>query len=186
MNAAEYVANAAPKELLQRLDAIRAQKQNLTRPVPSANLIDKSSLLTPQLRMSLIDSVASLVDENVWGRSEMCVQFAQLLTLSLRHFGLDARAVAGTAIYFSNSNEIYRWQHMWVRVGLELVDANTDCLSENPAIPALPFLSPYWGPVSDVPKNRRLREDRGVQIQTDTDVETIWWPELETKLSLSM
>ena len=112
------------------------------------------------------------------------MQFAQLLTLALQHYGLDAKTVAGTAIYFSNSAEIYRWNHAWVRVGQELIDANTDCLSENPALPKLPFLNPYWGSVSQIPKDRRLREDRSIKAHFDSDVETIWWPELEAKLRL--
>lgn len=48
--------------------------------------------------MLRLDYVPDLVDENLAGRSEMCLQFAQLIHLALSHVGMDSNAVAGTAM----------------------------------------------------------------------------------------
>ena len=80
--------NASVEEFLQiahpeqrRIaELIRKQKKNGERPLPSETLIDNSDLLNSEFRKVLIDKVASLVDENLFGRSEMCQQFAMLLS----------------------------------------------------------------------------------------------------------
>ena len=81
-------------------------------------------------RMAVVDTVARLVDRNLSGRSDMCMQFADLLHRALRHLHLPARAVLGKCIYYLDSREIFRWDHAWVRVGYEVIDGNVDILSE--------------------------------------------------------
>jgi hypothetical protein len=158
---------------------IRQQKDCGSRPKPSASLIDCSSLLTPPERAAILDKVASLVDENLSGRSDMCLQFSELLSKSLSHLRLSARPILGTAIYYDSSGkEIFRWKHAWVRVGKELIDGNVDCLFENPMVPSSVNVKPYWGPVSDTPADRRLRPKDGALLRPDTDVSRIWWPEM--------
>jgi hypothetical protein len=181
LSAEEYLETRPQiKEIVGR---IRAEKYAGTRPKPSASLIDHSSILTQAQRLSLLDKVASLVDENLCGRSDMCKQFAALLSHALTHLGLAARPVPGTAIYYDNKgSEIFRWQHAWVRVGEEVIDGNVDCLSENPIVPSSVNIAPYWGPIKKTPADRKLREDHEAKLDPDNDVEDIWWPELLTLL----
>ena len=158
---------------------IRKEKVNGERPLPSTKLIDSSKILNQSIRKTLLDKVATLVDENLFGRSEMCLQFANLLQQSLCLFGLSARAVIGEAIYYANSCEVFRWDHAWVRINEEVIDANVDSLYENPAVPDTVKIAPYWGPIKLTPNDRKLKEKHGVKLPPDTDVSDIWWPDLE-------
>jgi hypothetical protein len=172
-----------PQKIQEIVCRIRAEKHAGTRPKPSASLIDHSSILTEAQRLSILDKIASLVDENLGGRSEMCIQFADLLSRALTHLGLPGRPVLGTAIYYDNKgSEIFRWKHAWVRVGEEVIDGNVDCLSENPMVPSSVNIAPYWGPIKKTPTDRKLREDHEAKLNPDSDVEDIWWPELLTLL----
>jgi len=135
MSAEEFLA-LLPPEAQQLIAEIRRQKQAGARRLPSATLVDNSSLLTEVQRGALLDAVAQLVDENLGGRSEMCIQFADLLSRALTHLSLPARAAVGRATYMSAAGrEIFQWDHAWVRVGHEVIDGNVDCLSENPMVP---------------------------------------------------
>jgi hypothetical protein len=181
MSSEEYL-NGVQAQFRERARQIRAQKSDGARPRPSSRLVDRSALLTPELRARLLDEVAALVDENLFGRSEMCIQFAALLQRALVHLGLPARTVAGRAMYYSGAREIFRWQHAWVRVGEEVIDGNVDSLYENPMVPPLGDVAPYWGPISEMPAGWRLREDHGQELPADNDVSEIWWPELRASL----
>ena len=157
---------------------VRRQRDAGERAKPSAKLIDRSVSLTPEKRIILLDKVASLVDRNWIGRSEMCIQFAALLQRALTHLGLPARAVLGTATYFDNKGkQIFSWSHGWVRIAKEVIDGNVDSISENPALPKTIDSAPYWGPVSETPKDRHLREHHEDKLLFDPDVEG-WWVEL--------
>lgn len=159
---------------------IRRQKQNGERSCPSAKLIDKSSLMTAIHRKRLLNQIASLVDENYAGRSEMCQQFALLLDRSLKHLQFPSTGVMGISIYYApDGQEIFRWQHAWVRVGHEVIDGNVDSLYENPLIPKIMRPSAYWGPIQEIPKDRLLCESHDIFLPTDVDVDEIWWPELK-------
>lgn len=158
---------------------IREQKREGTRPLPSVVTIDRSALLVAEKRHALLDRVAALVDENLVGRAEMCLQFANLLAKGLIHLGLSARAVVGEAIYSDATGaELFRWRHAWVRVGDEVIDGNVDILAENPMVPPSVRVFPYWGPIRETPGDRHLREQRGERLSPDEDVDGIWWPEL--------
>jgi hypothetical protein len=158
---------------------IREQKREGTRPSPSVAIIDRSALLVAERRYALLDRVAALVDENLVGRAEMCLQFADLLAKALTHLGLSARAVVGEAIYSDATGaELFRWRHAWVRVGEEVIDGNVDILAENPMVPSSVRVLPYWGPIRETPSDRHLRERRGETLLPDEDVDAIWWPEL--------
>jgi hypothetical protein len=131
-------------------------------------------------RKRLLNQIAALVDENYAGRSEMCQQFALLLDRSLKHLQFPSTGVMGISIYYSpDGQEIFRWQHAWVRVGDEVIDGNVDCLHENPLIPKTVRPSAYWGPILETPKDRLLRESHDISLPTDVDVDQIWWPELK-------
>jgi hypothetical protein len=179
MTVVEFLS-ASPPEIRALAEEFRCQKAEGRRRRPSASLIDRSEILRREERTTLLDQVAQLVDENLFGRSEMCIQFADLLGRALRHLHFPARAVLGTAIYYSNGREVFRWQHAWVRSAQEVVDGNVDVLDENPAVPASVRVSPYWGSVRETPRDRRLREDLSLSPPADRDVSDIWWPELRT------
>jgi hypothetical protein len=178
MSVEDYVSVMPPliKGIISR---IRAEKESGIRRKPSAFLIDKSAMLTPAKRAALLDKVASLVDENVAGRSDMCLQFAALLNLALRHVGFESYAVTGIATYFSaKGRRIHSWRHGWVRFRKEVVDGNTDSIPENIKIPKGVNVDPYWGPLQDIPA-RRLDQDQGGHVEDDADVMGIWWPDLK-------
>jgi hypothetical protein len=179
---AEAYFASLPPALKELVEGIRAQKNSGTRPKPSSTLVDQSSTLTAEIRRSLLDTVAALVDENLTGRSDMCSQFASLLRLGLEELGVSARIVCGKAMYYSNSRELFRWDHVWLRIGSEVVDGNLDILNENPMVPSAVLASPFWGEVRNIPSDRRLRESNDKIAPIDEDVEEIWWPELKSQL----
>ena len=173
----EYLKTVGPR-VKAIIAEVRRQKADSTRPRPSTVLVDSSSVLTPQHRAALLDTVAALVDENLSGRSDMCQQFADLVNRALTYLRFPSRPVLGWAMYFSSTGEeLFRWRHAWVRVGDEVVDGNNDCLSENPRFPPTVVPTPYWGPFDQTP-GRRLREERGASLPPDSDVADIWWPDL--------
>src|SRR5579884_1611258 len=152
--------NASPDEFLKMLPSharalvmeIRRQKNAGNRLRPSSTLLDHSMLLTKAHRIRLLDAVAALVDENLAGRSEMCLQFADLLYRALVLLDFPARPALGWAIYFApDGQEIFRWKHAWVRIGDEVIDGNVDCLDENPIVPKSVKIRPYWGAITQVP-----------------------------------
>lgn len=178
MSPDEYMRLMLPPSAQQIVTAIREQKTLGTRPCPSASLLDRSSILEPELRAALLDMVAALVDENLSGRADMCLQFTDLLHRALSHLGFPAKAVVGTAIYYDDGREVFRWNHAWVRVASEVIDGNVDSLPENPMVPSSVRVVPYWGPISETPRDRHLRQDRSLELPRDDDVEHVWWPDL--------
>jgi hypothetical protein len=184
LSADEYFASIPSPEIRQFVMAVRRQKLAGTRPRPSTTLIDHSVLLTRHIRTILLDHIAALVDENIYGRCEMCRQFADLLQRSLVSLGLPAHAVLGTAIYFSEGREVFRWDHAWVRIGREVIDGNADSMSENPLVPPSLRVVSYWGPINKTPKDRRLVQNKALDFpKNDSDVCDIWWPELKEWIS---
>ena len=120
------------------------------------------------------------VDENLCGRSDMCIQFASLMSLSLRSVGIQSREVFGKSHYYQNAREVFVWEHAWVKIGKEeIIDGNVDILYENPMFPSSIVVSPYWGVINQVSKDRKLVESSKISPQDeDEDVKNIWWPEL--------
>jgi hypothetical protein len=43
---------------------------------------------------------------------------------------------------FRGGREIFRWEHVWVRVGAEVIDGNVDSLFENPMVPSASAVQP--------------------------------------------
>jgi hypothetical protein len=173
----EYFTTLVPT-MQQLVSRIRQEKRDGLRGLPSGYLIDRSRFLTDVQRRALLDFVAALVDENLGGRSDMCTQFADLLSRALVRMGLPAKMATGTAIYYADEVEIFRWTHAWVRIGDEVVDGNVDSLFENPVVPKSVNISPYWGPIREMPADRRLRQEHGAMLIPDSDVVQTWWPEL--------
>lgn len=176
---ADEFLNTVSIDIKKFVEKIRKEKLSGNRPLPSQTLIDKSILLSATKRLKLLDKIALLVDENLFGRAEMCIQFSMLLYRALIYMGLPSKIISGSAMYFNDGVEIFRWEHTWVRIKDELIDGNVDILYENPLIPQTINVSPYWGPVLMVPKDRRLRENWNKLIPEDNDVENIWWPDLK-------
>ncbi len=186
-SSAEEWVNKLSAEQKRIVEDIRRQKREGTRPRPSVTLIDRSAIMTTEHRAKLLDAVAALVDENWAGRAEMCQQFSALTQRGLSHLKCRSRVVVGWAIYYAPSgSEIYRWRHSWVRAGSEVIDGNVDCLGENPLVPKTVSVAPYWGPIEEVPSDRRLREEHGKVLPPDVDVDNTWWPELRTWIDREM
>lgn len=158
---------------------IRDEKLEGLRPIPSEKLIDLSEIFHHDFRTKLLNKVAMYVDENISGRSDMCIQFAMLMSLSLRSLGIKARVVMGKSYYYIGGNEVFSWNHAWVRIGREVIDGNVDILYENPEVPSNVVVSPYWGLINKIPNDRRLIENHSEIIHQDEDVNNIWWPELQ-------
>ena len=171
MSAEEFLLIAP--EYKDKVNLIRGQKAAGQRHRPSTNLIDQSTLSDATFRAALLDRVAGLVDENLFGRSEMCQQFALLLARALQFKGLDAKAVSGEAIYFAGGSKVFSWEHAWVRIGAEVVDGNVDSLFENPVIPKSVKCRPYWGPITAVPSDRKLRPRQTSPVAADPDVDGV-------------
>jgi hypothetical protein len=178
MSADEFLKIAHPmqKEIVEE---IRKQKQAGERLLPSSSLIDQSTVLDVKTRNELVDKIASLVDESLFGRSEMCQQFAMLLQLSLSHLGVYAKTVCGKASYKNG----FSWLHFWVVTKDEIIDANTDSMQENPAVPEGLVPLPYWGAKDKLPSDRKLKIINNSKVSRDTDVTNIWWPELKLWLT---
>lgn len=179
-SADEYFS-IVPEPLQSIITLIRAEKERGSRSRPSAKLIDRSALLTSGKRAALLDKVAELVDENLTGRSDMCLQFTALMNLALRYLGFKSYAVTGTVTYLSsNGKRIYSWRHGWVRVGEEVIDGNTDSMTENPTIPRGFNAEPYWGPIHEFSKRSYAQ---GGYVDDDPDVNETWWPDLKEWLT---
>ena len=133
-------------------------------------------------RKRLLDAVARLVNEDLFGRCAMCVPVAKLLNRALNHLGYPAREVWGQGIYpLSNGREKF-WSHAWVKLFNEVIDPNADSVSEHPLAPAELNLKPYWGPVDLLPKDRRLLEDHGEPLPSHVTADDLLWPALRTWL----
>jgi hypothetical protein len=178
LSADEYL-RTLPGPFRRQIAAIRMAKLEGTRPLPSASLVDTSVQLDAASRARLLDKTAALVDENLSGRADMCVQFAQLLDLALRHLGVRSRVALGKAKYFVDGQEVFSWPHAWVRIGDEVVDGNIDSVAENPMVPAIVVVPPYWGPINQTPPDRRFEENRSLVSAPDDDVERVWWPDMK-------
>jgi hypothetical protein len=174
----EYLEKYANDEQKAFAIKFRTLKNEGNRYKPSTQLIDKSEIKTPEFRAWLLDEIATLVDENLFGRSEMCLQFAELLTMALKYLYIDARMVLGKAIYYNGIKESFRWDHAWVRINYEIIDGNLDSIIENPRVPKSIRVAPYWGNIKEMPLDRRLQENRNIIYKSDVDVAKIWWPDL--------
>lgn len=147
------------QQVLSHLEKVQREKELGTRPKPSQRCIFGKSALPKAKRAELLDLVASLVDENWAGRSEMCIYFAVLLRDALRVIGISADAVWGEATYFHPDNPAHKftWNHAWVLIWEEeIVDGNIDSIVENPALDSELEIQPYsfWGSVSQLPGDR--------------------------------
>ncbi|HSI85830.1 MAG: hypothetical protein ACAI35_07075 [Candidatus Methylacidiphilales bacterium] len=174
----EHHASQNDKALVED---IRQQKLAGTRPLPSASLIDQSLQLDAATRAALIDKIAQLADESMYGRSEMGIEINTLLVHALDKLGVKSRLAVGNAMYFAEGIEIFRWPYIWVRAGKEILDVNIDVSREHPDFPKYLELKPYWGPAQFVPRDRKLHEDKMVHYMAD-DLEkhtVMWWKDLD-------
>ena len=170
----EEFLRMAPPAVQAIAEQIREEKRSNSRPMPSKLLTGNSEILNKEFREDLLDQVAKLVDENLFGRSEMCQQFAMLISKALNRLGFYAKVSRGVARYPNG----FFWEHYWVVTKEEVIDANVDILFENPAVPPDITIKPFWGKKQEIPADRKLRA-KNKSIPPDTDVENIWWPDLE-------
>ena len=177
ISADEYVkrlvAQKAPS--LSLLRRIREEKARAVRPRPSAHLIGEAIRPPRELRARLLDKVADLVDENVFGRSEMCLHFATLLAKALRLQGITAESKKGRARYIKLDGQWFTWDHAWVEYDDCVVDGNVDTMRENPLVDNGVDPPPFWGRSDEIPDNRQYDFSSCVPWDGDEDVEA-WWP----------
>ncbi len=184
MSASDFLTILTP-DIKRHVSNIRAQKQNGSRPKPSTSLIDNSLLLDEAKRKLLLDKIASLVDENLFGRSEMCFQFADLLERTLNFLQIPANAVIGQAHYYLKGTEVFTWDHAWVQTEYEIIDGNLDSAFENPFVPNNLKLRPYWGLITTIPSDRKFIDSDLLLLPREKDVAEMWWPELQNWLKNS-
>ena len=174
--------NSLPSVIQKKVLIIREEKGNDIRTLPTGSLIDKSELLDKEKRNKLLNKVAKLVDENIFGRSEMCMQFACLLAKWLQHLGIKAKYEDWNCEYFNNWKKIFEWNHAWVRVWKEIIDWNIDSSIENPLFPENLKIQSYWWPMNQAPSDRRFHKNHNCDFN-DTDIEKHWWPDLKKWLN---
>jgi len=163
---------------LAELRRIRQEKAQGKRPLPSERMIGEASFPSREVQLKLVDKVAELVDENVFGRSEMCLQFAALLAKALTLLGCDATAKRGTALYRKLGGDWFTWDHAWVEYGECVVDANVDSMRENPLVDKDVDPASFWGQRDRIPDDRRFEFASATSWPGDEDSE-YWWPRLE-------
>lgn len=168
------------------VDRIRTEKRAGARRRPSTHLITEGDAPGLDRRAALLDRVAALVDENLSGRSDMCVQAAELLARALQAMGQRAEARKGMAAYRGRDDRWFEWQHAWVMIDDDvLVDGNCDSMVENPMVPEGIRPTAFWGPVEAIPQDRRfdLKQSRPLapHEQKDEDVR-MWWIDLNAWL----
>lgn len=160
------------------LKRIREEKHQGKRLMPSSSVIGECDVLTLDQRKHLLDKIASLVDENLFRRSEMCIQFASLLEKSLNKLGINAKSISGKAEYRYGNDNWFSWDHAWVTIDDSIIiDGNTDSMRENLMVPNEVSPFPYWGLIDNLPDDRRYFPSNST-IQPDSDVE-MWWQDLK-------
>lgn len=183
VSADDYIQSvvATSPRAVALLRAIRSAKRNGTRPLPSTRLhLGAVSAPDEATCRGLVDQVATLVDENLFGRSDMCLQFASLLALALKELEIEAVAFTGEAKYRRDDGEWFSWNHAWVRYGDVVIDANVDTMRENPVVPKGLDPAPFWGPLAECPADREFEVEPEV-LAPDSDVEQ-WWQRLRAQL----
>jgi len=147
-------------KILERAIKIEEDKLSGNRALPHDNSILGDSIIPTEIQEELLDIVAIIVDQNQFGRSDMCMQFAVLLSEALKEMGHDAEVATGRGVYNSSTDpsEKFEWDHSWVELGDEIIDGNVDSLPENPAVGFDTSIKPtsFWGAKSDLPIDRKL------------------------------
>lgn len=174
------------KNIDEILKKITQEKGSGNRSKPSEKLVSGKSKLSDKLRRELLDIIAEIVDQNPFGRSDMCVYFAILLRDALIKWGLSAKAILGKATYFS-SDQKFTWDHGWVIFDNELIDGNVDSMIENPMIPDNIHPSNYWGLIDELPKDRKFDIDKEIdeqweKVNTEYKVLVVWRKQLFSKI----
>ena len=172
-------------EHLTVIKRIRKEKENGTRLLPSTGLISSSENPPIDFQNKLLDEVARLVDENLFGRSEMCIQFASLLAMALTRSGFEARAEQGKAHYRKSDGGWFTWDHAWVIYTDNIIDGNVDSMKENPAVDKDINSVNYWGKINAIPEDRKYELENTKPVVPDKDVE-MWWEDLEQWLAVNV
>ena len=160
---------------------VRREKHAAQRPLPSANLTSVGDQPPREVRAALLDMIATLVDEHIFGRSDMCLQFAALLERALQAMVLGAEARTGSVDYLRTTGGRMRWTHAWVVLDDgSVIDGNADSIRENRVIGQNVIVDSYWGPTADLPDNRHIPLGKRLddRDRNDPDVRR-WWPRLE-------
>lgn len=137
------------------LQKILSQKNQGTRPKPSDNFIHLSHTLTVEKRIKIINLAGKLCDEDFYGRTSLCQQFAILVKYMLQKEGIPSKIFTGEVKYFNSTKQFF-WKHFWVELNnnQEIIDCNVDSMVDNPKVPA--YLEPknFWGLKSSLPADR--------------------------------
>ena len=156
---------------------------NYQLPNPSDRLIDKSKILSSEVREKIINLSAKYVNENSFynlGRASMCLQFAILIKHMLVKENIKANIVVGQAKYKS-ATESFQWKHYWIETNSgEIIDCNIDSIIFHPDSPETIHPYNYWGPLTAIPSDRIFSEKKYLTnddikaIESDDDETIIW------------
>ena len=163
--------------IIENLKRIRTEKADGKRPKPSSRLTGDATNPSVDIQKLILDQVSLLVDENLFGRSEMCIQFSSLLALALKHCSFDAKAYQGNARYKKKDGTWFDWNHAWVVYGDYVIDGNTDSMFENPAVDEGIDPDPFWGKVTSLPNDRAFDFNSAKIVESDDDIR-MWWKDL--------
>lgn len=146
------------------INKILEDKKTGNRSKPSSKLKLGRSKIKDQLRRDVVDVVGGIVDQNLFGRSEMCVLFAILLGDALKKLNMSPKIIIGKGTYIDsqNPNNSFTWDHAWVLVDDEIVDGNVDSMIENPVVPIGIEPVNYWGLKENLPNDRKLVPDKEI------------------------
>lgn len=167
---------------MEVLRTLRVAKRTGTRPKPSTRLIGEELNFSINDRGMLLDKVAALVDENLFGRSDMCAHFALLLAKALELRGVQAVAKCGKVDYLKPDGTFFSWDHAWVEYDDVVIDGNVDSMVENPHVPSGMLPAPFWGTRDHIPEDRFFQFDSAEVWHGDEDTE-LWWLRLQPKLN---
>lgn len=176
------------KRELKMLSKIFEERKRGIRPKPSEHVYLKTSQVSDKIRKAYIDVVAEIVDNQLTGRSTMCVYFAILLGDLLKKMNINTKVITGKTTYWSSDKkDKFVWDHAWVEIDNEIIDCNVDSMSENPKVPDSIRPINYWGLKNSLPKDRLFIPDREIDedwIKKDTDVEALrkWREQLFDRL----
>lgn len=154
---------------------------------PSDTLISVGNRPSKNEREWLLDLCAQIIVDNKIYRFDQCLLFAMLIEVGLSTLGIEACVHIGRASYFSKETgeKYFSWDHAWVQTEWDLIDGNIDSLFRNPKIETHSSIEPYWGPVSDLPKNRKYKDygtlDAFVDLLKDMNNEILLYTPLLRK-----
>ena len=164
----EPILNKEDHETLKR---IRNEKKNKTRKKPSSNLLTNGDFISIELRKYIVDKCAEFVDENKYGRSDMCIQYGVLIKYMLKNYAnVDSKIMEGKVKYKGKGKD-FVWDHVWVEtLNGYFIDGNVDSMYENISVPKGINPSSYWGLLTEIPDDREIITKKEMSKQDEIEL----------------